>query len=235
MTTSIGSGQRTSGGPVNVTPDRLISFSTVAGAASAPSTGAVVKADQNAGNVPTRYRFRINPDRLSTRHDKNEKYVFTQAGYERQSWGNGLTVFQYSGNSGVFRPETTVQEFLSRFPNGSFDIRLTNTWLRFQEFEDFYRRTGSTNIFMYYDMYEHEWEGSLSQFNFERTANMPFHITYSFTFTALPLDYPKTSLDEGLPEGDVKSTQSKLASTTPDTSSGGKNDPKQAGRSPARL
>lgn len=227
----------TSGGPVNVTPDRLISFSAEdlatsnANTANAgvlpPETTPAELARATGTTAAPRFRFRINPDRLSIRHDKNEKYVLTKAGYERQYWGNGLTVFQYSGNSGVFRPETTVQDFLSRFPNGSFDIRLTTAWLRFREFEDFYRKTGSTNIFMYYDAYEHEWEGSLGQFNFERTANMPFHITYSFTFTGLPIDYPETSLDEGIPGGDVKSTQSKLASTTPDTITGGQDDPRR--------
>jgi hypothetical protein len=202
-------GSSGSGGPVLVSPDRLISFSTVPGTASAPNATAPV-----ASKAPARFRFRINPDRLSIKNDKLERYVLTKAGYERQSWGNGLTVFSYGGSSGVFRPDVTVQEFLQRFPGGGFDIRKTTAWLRFKEFENFYQRTGSTNVFMYFPDYDHEWEGSLSGFTFERAAMKPFQIDYQFTFTGLPIDYPITSLDVGVSSADAKAVEKRQASST---------------------
>jgi hypothetical protein len=206
--------QSSSYGPASVTPERLLSFSR-----SPMVGGAVQTAPTNAAGDQTRYRFRINPDRLTTRHDVNEKYTLTQFGYERQDWGNGLSIFQYSGNTGVFRPDVTAADFASRFPGGGFDIRQTKAWQAFQAFETFYRVRGP-NVFMHYDAYDHEWEGSLSGFSFERSAQNPFHITYSFTFTGLPFDYPSTQITVANTTTSQASQQSMAAGSSPSLSPG---------------
>lgn len=217
MTTALANfGNPNSGsrGAVVVAPERLLTFSaslvnsaTLALPGAVPGQGSAVSIDNKPNS---RYRFRINPERLSIRHEKTEKYVLTKAGYERQYWGNGLSTFQYSGSSGVFRPDITAMQYAAQYPTG-FDIRQTNAWLRFKEFESFYRNNGQQNIFMYYQEYGHEWEGSLSGFSFDRAAGKPFYIDYQFTFTGLPIDYPVTTLDGAVAPADAPATQQRLA------------------------
>lgn len=223
----LGVGTGTNRGPVVVTPDRLLTFSSsLTGAVSTSSSGAIgvggAVGSTSPGLAAPRYRFRINPDRLNIKHEKIERYVLTKFGYERQYWGNGLSTFSYSGTSGVFRPNVTAAQFSLAFPNG-FDIRQTEAYLRFKEFESFYRNTGSQNIFMYYPEYSHEWEGSLSAFSFERSATKPFHLDYQFTFTGLPFFYPDVTVNTGVDPTSNPAIQAQLASTSPASGSIGSN------------
>jgi len=199
MTISIGSigSVVQSGGPVIVAPERLLSFSKIQ-LAGLPSSANV------------RYRFRINPERLSIRHDVIEKYVLSKAGYERQDWGNGLSTFQYVGTTGVFKPDVSASVYAELFPNG-IDIRQTNAYRRFKEFEQFYRTNRQQNVFMYYQEYDHEWEGSLSGFSFDKSAGKPFHLDYQFTFTGMPIDYPSTQAVISVTSQNSAAVQQRLA------------------------
>lgn len=228
----IGFGRPAGGyGAVVVTPDRLLTFSesriTAAGPLSLPVLpgGQGPLAGAGAGALPIgqgarRYTFRINPNKLSVTHEKQERYQQTKWGWERQYWGNALSTFRYSGTSGVFRQDAGAGPVFSFGAAPSFDIRTSLAWQKFKEFEDFYRRTGSTNIFMYFIDYPHEWEGSLSEFSFERSATSPFALDYSFRFTGLPIDYAPASASQDLPTGLVSSNQAMAASQSPSLGSG---------------
>ncbi len=200
-------------GAVVVTPDRLLTFSQ-APISGPPASGQLLA---NASLGPTeqaaRYSFRINPSKLQTNHEKLDRFPLTKAGYEIQSWGNGLSTFRYQGTSGVLRPDADAGFLSSLGP--SFDIRQTFAWQRFKEFETFYLTHKGTAVFMYWIDYPHDWEGRLGEFSFERDAEKPFIINYSFKFTALPKAYPTTTVSIGIPPGNVTSTQAALAGQAP--------------------
>lgn len=129
------------------------------------------------------FKFRINPDQLSVTKKKLEKYILTKIGYERQSWGNDLFQFQYSGSSGVFRPEET--NAADAVP---FDITTTRAWLKLKEFERFFERQGPGVVRMRLWAEPFEYVGSMPDFNFRQDAHNPFQIRYNFTFTGIPRD-----------------------------------------------
>ncbi len=197
-------GQRT--GAVVVTPDRLLTFSQAP--ISGPQQSVLVPG--GSGALAPRYIFRINPSKLAVSHEKLDRFPLTKAGYEIQAWGNGLSMFRYSGSAGVFRPEANAS-FLSSL-GSSFDIRQTFAWQRFKEFETFYRTTGSQNLFMYCVDYPHDWEGKLGDFSMERDAERPFTISYSFKFTGLPKLYPTTTVNIAVPGQSADAAQAALAS-----------------------
>jgi len=137
-----------------------------------------------------RFVFQIQPSQLKRTRKKLGQYILTKFGYERQNWGNDLFTFEYSGSSGVFRPEdgwklTGVVDF---------DVRDTHRWQVFREFEIFYEDSGNDQnmVRMSYWGYEAEFIGSLDDFSFTHDVNKePYAINYNFKYTALPLRRPK--------------------------------------------
>lgn len=126
------------------------------------------------------FKFRINPDQLNVVKKKLEKYILTKIGYERQSWGNDLFQFQYSGTTGVFRPDETTTATVP------FDITATKAWQKLKEFERFFERQGEGRVRMRLWAEPFEYVGSVPEFNFRMDANNPFHIRYNFTFVGVP-------------------------------------------------
>lgn len=129
------------------------------------------------------FKFRINPDQLTVTKKKLEKYILTKIGYERQAWGNDLFMFQYSGSTGVFRPEETGQAAVV-----PFDLTETKAWQKLKEFERFFERQGQGRVRMRLWAEPFEYVGSLPAFSFRQDAHNPFHIRYDFTFTGVPRD-----------------------------------------------
>jgi hypothetical protein len=135
------------------------------------------------GRDRRRFKFSLNPNKLSVTAKKLENYILTKFGYERQYWTNGLFVFSYDGRTNVFKPATNLS---GAQPTESFSIKDTAAYRKFMEFNNFYAEVGERNLEMTYWGYDVTFIGSLDDFSFTYDAERPFHIDYRFKFTAIP-------------------------------------------------
>lgn len=146
---------------------------------------------------PSIFAFNLNPTKLQVSRKKLEKYILTKFGFERQYWQNDLYTFSYSGTTLPFRPEGD-----SRRDDGRpFDISQTPAWLKFEEFDKFYRDVvDEREVKLSYWGMKEQLVGSLNDFSFGHDANDPFRILYSFKFTGIPLKRIGISADFVGPE-----------------------------------
>lgn len=147
------------------------------------------------GDDEVDFTFIINPAQLKRSRKKVGQYILTKFGYERQNWGNDLTIFEYSGATGVFRPG----DGFPPIDTPSFDIRATSAYLKFREFEEFYENTGNDQNMVrmqYWGYATASFIGSIDDFQFTYDVmKEPFVIRYSFKYTAIPERLPRVETE----------------------------------------
>lgn len=128
------------------------------------------------------FDFFINPSQLKRSRRKLGQWVLTKFGYERQNWGNDLFTFDYSGITGVFRPDDNDE-------GPSFDLRDTIAFQNFAAFEFFYEETGNRQnlVRMSYWGFTGEFVGELEDFTYTHDVYKDTHaFRYQFKFTGIP-------------------------------------------------
>jgi hypothetical protein len=136
---------------------------------------------------PTTYVFRLNPDKLSVTRKKMEKWSFTKAGFERTDWDQAVIEFNYSGMFGVFRPDEPAPGFVPPTSVETFDIRTTQAWIKFAEFEQYFRKLApEEEIEMTWWQQPYNHKGSIGEFTYDLDVERPKVIPYRFKFTAIP-------------------------------------------------
>lgn len=151
----------------------------------------LTRAEVTAGDVERSFTFRLNPTNLKVSLKKLQQWILTKFGFERQYWGNQLWVFNYTGSSEVFKPNPGEIDY-----SGRFDITKTAAWFKFRQFENFFLDTGDQNIQMSYWAYDFMFVGTLDDFTFTCDSDRdPHRITYSFTYSAMPIIQPQVLLE----------------------------------------
>lgn len=142
-----------------------------------------IKFNQRRKNIA--FTFAVNPANLKVTRKKLGQYILTKFGYERQNWGNDLVGFEYSGATGVFRPES------GNYPTAGFDITQTAAWLKFKEFEKFFFESANESELVRMQFWGYGgavFQGVIDDFSYTYDPmKEPFVIRYSFKYTTLPI------------------------------------------------
>lgn len=151
--------------------------------ASARTNEYAIKFNQTKKNIA--FTFVVNPAMLKVSRKKLGQWTLTKFGYERQNWGNDLIMFEYSGCTGVFRPES------GNYPTAGFDITQTAAWIKFKEFEKFYFEQSNDSELVRMQFWGYGgavFQGTLDEFSFTYDPmKEPFVIRYQFKYTCVPV------------------------------------------------
>jgi len=129
----------------------------------------------------------LNPSKLTVVRKKLEQWVLTKAGFERIDWGQNVIEFAYTGSSGAFRLDEPIPGAVAPQDVQDLDIRNTQAWAKFAEFEKFFRNTEEEFLEMTYWGQPYNHQGSIGDFQYDLDADTrPWSIAYRFKFTAKP-------------------------------------------------